>query len=158
VAGIDDLTESGFARCQVVARTLGIVHPDPGGLGPFCRLEVEDLAPERPGVYAWVVDRSVMYVGKAKVLRQITHGVRMQRAYNDYTYIPASKVQQVSNPRVRVNGLLNAALSESHEVSWWWRVSTDETTAFADEAGLIAAWSPPWNRARPTGPLMLPSP
>jgi hypothetical protein len=153
VADIDDLTESGFARCRVTARTLGIVHPDPGGLGPFCRLDVEDSAPEHPGVYAWVIDQTVMYVGKAKVLRQIIRGSRMQRAYNDYTYIPASKVQQVSNPRVRVNGLLNAALSEGHEVTWWWRVSIDETTAFAEEAGLIAAWSPPWNRARPIGPL-----
>lgn len=146
MANVRDLSEQGFTRCTVTARALGIVHPDPAELGPFCQLDVEDIAPERPGVYAWVLDQDVMYVGKAKVLRQIIRGARMQRAYNDYTYIPASKVQQVSSPRVRVNGLLNTALTEGHEVSWWWKAEDNETSA---EAHLIAAWSPPWNRARP---------
>lgn len=149
MANVRDLAEHGFARCQVTPRTLGIAHPDPAGLGPFCRLDVEDAAPETSGVYAWAIDDEVMYVGKAKVLRQIIRGARMQRAYNDYTYIPASKVRQVSSPRVRVNGLLNAALTSGHEVSWWWKSADNET---AVEAQLIASWSPPWNRARPVAP------
>jgi hypothetical protein len=105
-----DLLEHEFRMCAVTAKTLNINHPDPMGLGPFCRLVVDDTAPERPGVYAWASDLQVMYVGMAAQLRQIVHGTRMARAYNDYTYVPASKVAQISSPRVRVNGLLNRTI------------------------------------------------
>lgn len=129
---------------------LGIEHPDPMGLGPFCRLDAQDNSPELPGVYAWTVDDRVMYVGKAKVLRQVVRGSRMQRAYNDYTYIPPSKVLQGSSPRVRVNGLLNAALAKGGSVEWWWRDLGSEVDAFRLEAELIESWNPPWNLARPS--------
>lgn len=145
-----DLQLRGFHQCVVTARTLNIDHPGPVGLGPFCRLKVEDLAPARPGVYAWTKDRAVMYVGRANQLRQVVHGVRMQRGYNDYTYIPASNVGQSSSPRVRVNGLLNRALCEGAEVRWWWTETFSEGGAIQLEGQLIHEWSPPWNRARPT--------
>lgn len=95
-----ELQERGFRECWVKAKRLNIDLLDPLGRGPFCRLVVEDTAPLRPGVYAWVRDDKVMYVGSAGVLRQIVHGARMGRAYNDYTYIPPSKVNQASSPRV----------------------------------------------------------
>lgn len=114
-----DLETLGFQSCSVTAKTLNIDHGD-NVLGPFCRLTVEDSAPLAPGVYAWTKDGDVMYVGKADVLRQIVHGARMQRAYNDYTYVPASKVRQTSSPRVRVNGLLNRALCDGARIGWWW--------------------------------------
>ena len=44
----------------------------------------------------------------------------INRAYNDYTYIPPSKIGQTSSPRVRVNGLLNRALVGGANVEWWW--------------------------------------
>lgn len=143
------LVEHGFTPCAVTARALDVVHPDPAGLGPFCRLDVEDLAPAEAGVYAWVVEDSVMYVGRAAVLRQIVHGRRMNRAYNDYTYVPASKAAQASSPRVRVNALVNAALRAGSTVTWWWRVSEN---APGLEAGLIRRWGPPWNRAGRVSP------
>lgn len=87
-----DLESLGFRACDVAARTLNIEHPGTT-LGPFCRLAVEGTAPLSPGVYAWAKNGDVMYVGKADVLRQIVYGARMQRAYNDYTYMPASKVK-----------------------------------------------------------------
>jgi hypothetical protein len=102
----------------VTTRTLNIDHPDPVGRGPFCWLLVDDTAPTRPGVYAWVRDQEVMYVGKAGQLRQIVHGTRIGRAYNDYTYVPASNVAQISSPRVRVNGLLNRSLVAGATVTW----------------------------------------
>jgi hypothetical protein len=145
-----DLEVRGFRSCRVTARTLNIQYPDPANLGPFCRLVVEDSAPLRPGVYVWAKDGDVMYVGNADQLRQIVHGARMQRAYNDYTYIPASKVQQASSPRVRVNGLLNRALCEGSEVTWWWIETPSAGAAVLLEGQLIAEWDPPWNRARPT--------
>ena len=90
-----------------------------------------------------------MYVGKADVLRQIVHGARMQRAYNDYTYVPASKVRQASSPRVRVNGLLNRAVCDGAVVRWWWTESPSPDEATRLEARLIRAWRPLWNRAQP---------
>lgn len=128
---------------------LNIEHPDPEGRGPFCRLIVEDTAPERPGVYAWTLNGTVMYVGKARQLRQVVHGARMQRAYNDYTYVPASKVGQLSNPRVRINGLLNRALGDGSTVAWWWMETHSDAQAIELEATLISQWDPAWNRARP---------
>lgn len=110
---------------------------------------MEDAAPTRPGVYAWERDGEVMYVGKAGQLRQIVHGTRMGRAYNDYAYVPASKVAQISSPRVRVNGLLNQSLVEGATVTWWWLQTGTEPEARHLEAMLIAEWGPPWNRARP---------
>ena len=71
---------------------------------------MDDTAPTRPGVYAWAADGNVIYVGMASQLRQVVHGTRMDRAYDAYTYLPASKVVQINSPRVRVNGLLNRSI------------------------------------------------
>jgi excinuclease UvrABC nuclease subunit len=128
---------------------LDIVYEQSPGEGPFCRLIVEDTAPEQPGVYGWVQDDAVMYVGRANQLRQVVHGTRMGRAYNDYTYIPASKVAQTSSPRVRVNALLNRALRSGSVVAWWWHVCESPEVAVSMEARLINEWKPPWNRAIP---------
>ena len=73
----------------------------------------------------------------------------MGRPYNDYTYMPASEASQLSNPRVRVNGLLNRVLSEGSVVSWWWTETGSTTEAIRMEATLIDRWNPPWNRAHP---------
>lgn len=145
----DDLRKRGFHAADVTAKKLGIEHPDPMGRGPFCRLIVEDDAPDRAGVYAWVVDDGVQYVGMSKMLPQVVHGQRLGRANNDYTYIPLSKIEQLSSPRVRVNGLLNRALVAGHTATWWWLDVDSEHDARILESRLIAAWTPPWNRARP---------
>ena len=145
-----DLEALGFEASTVVALRLNIEHRDPLGLGPFCRLKVTTTAPMSPGVYAWVVGDEVRYVGLASFLIHVVNGARMQRAYNDYTYVPASKVAQTSSPRVRVNGLLNRALSEGHAIAWWWLAIDSLKNARAEEARLIDRWLPLWNRARPT--------
>jgi hypothetical protein len=102
MAAIPDLIAEGFYPSTVAARCLDIEHPDPLGLGPFCRLTVTTTAPLLPGVYGWVIDGKVQYVGMASYLVHMVHGARMDRAYNDYTYVPASQVAQPSNPRVRI--------------------------------------------------------
>ena len=149
MASVPELTAEGFHPSEVVATRLNIEHPDPTGLGPFCRLTVTTDAPLLPGVYAWVVDGEVKYIGMASYLLHVVKGARLQRAYNDYTYVPASKVSQTSSPRVRVNGLLNGLLNEGAETSWWWRTTPTLDEAKRAEAALIARWEPPWNRARP---------
>lgn len=147
-----DLLTLGFERCEVAATRLGIVHPDPTGLGPFCRLDVTTAAPASAGVYAWVVGDEVRYVGKASFLLHIVKGQRHQRAYNDYTYVPASKVaSQPNSPRVRVNGLLNRALTDGETVTWWWLSAPTPDEADLLERRLINQWGKPaWNKAVPT--------
>jgi hypothetical protein len=61
----------------------------------------------------------------------------MDRAYNDYTYVPPSKLQQTSSPRVYVNGLLNAALVRGGRVTWWLRAEPTVSNAKRLEARLI---------------------
>jgi hypothetical protein len=146
VATTEDLKARGFTSCRVTAITLNIEHPDPGQLGPFCRLAVEDGGPNLPGVYAWAVDGDVMYVGKANNLRAIVHGSRIGRPYNDYTYVPASKAQQVYSPRVRINGLLNEALCNGSQATWWWLETSSVDAADDLERHLRAEWRPRWNR------------
>jgi hypothetical protein len=148
MAGDAELEAAGFQRHQADARRLNIVHPqDSRQLGPFCRLDV--ATPLESGVYAWVTDEQVRYVGHASVLRQIVNGTRMGRAYNDYTYVPPSNLQQTSSPRVYVNGLLNAVFLDGARVTWWWRAHPTVYDAKRLEARLIDTWNPPWNRARP---------
>lgn len=147
MATTDDLRGLGFTPSTVTATELNIDHPSPSGWGPFCRLRVETAAPEEFGVYVWVVDREVRYVGKATKgfgLVQKVRGARMGRAYDDYTYVPPSKAAQVAQTRARINGLLNRAITEGHEVEWWWIVPA----APADlERLLIEKWDPAWNIA-----------
>ena len=95
-------------------------------MGPFCRLRVQTTAPQEPGVYAWVADGQVCYVGKAVEgfgLLQKVKGQSLGSAYDDYTYCPPSKALKQSQTRARVNGLLNASLAAGHVVEWWWLVA-----------------------------------
>ena len=65
LATTDDLVALGFTSSSVAAVALDLPHPDPFGMGPFCRLRVTTAAPRDPGLYAWVADGHVRYVGKA---------------------------------------------------------------------------------------------
>jgi len=136
-----------FVRTEVEVRTANIDHEDALGRGPFCRLLVSAVVPATPGVYAWCVDDEVMYVGKARQLRQVIQGVQMARAYNDYTYVPESKLGQTSSPRVRINGLRNRAVCNGSTISWWWTATGSERAALHLEARLIREWGPVWNKA-----------
>lgn len=138
-----------FHRSEVTVVKSNIIHPDSFGNGPFCRLKVSTSAPAAPGVYAWVVDSGIHYVGKANYLIDVVAGAKRGRPYNDYTYIPPSKVQQNSSPRVRINGLLNKAFNNQLSVSWWWLATDTSEKALKIEAELINKFSPRWNRAKP---------
>ena len=144
MATTEDLLALGFTSSSVAAVTLDLPHPDPFGMGPFCRLRVQTTAPQE---HAWVADGKVCYVGKAVEgfgLIQKVKGHRLGRAYDDYTYCPPSKELKQSQTRARVNGLLNASLVAGHVVEWWWLVAArpDEV-----EELLIQRWNPPWNIA-----------
>lgn len=146
VVAIAELIEMDFTRCEVEVKRLAIAHPDPHGTGPWCRLLVSAEVPARSGVYAWVVGEAVQYVGLSKNLTQIVQGQKMGRPYNDYTYVPASQVLNASDPRARVNGLLNAELTAGQQVSWWYLVREPDEAAAELESRLRVDWAPSWNR------------
>lgn len=152
MAGLNDLQQAGFQAAAIAVKRLDIVHPlDRGNHGPFCQIRVNDHAPHCPGVYAWVVDGTVTYIGMSSELPQVVHGQQLGRAFNDYTYVPASKAAtQAFSPRVRVNGKLNRALTGGQAVTWWWLATPSLADARQLEAELIARWAPGWNRARPS--------
>ena len=142
-----DLVALGFTPSRAVAVTLNLSHPDPFGMGPFCRLQVETSAPQEPGVYAWAANEQVCYVGKAVGgygLIQKVKGQSLGRAYDDYTYCPPSKALKRSQTRARVNGLINASLVAGQVVEWWWLVAARPAEV---EELLIQRWHPPWNIA-----------
>ena len=142
-----DLVALGFTRSSVSAVTLNLQHPDPFGMGPFCRVRVDTDAPQSAGVYAWVADDEVCYVGKAVGgfgLIQKVRGQSLGRAYDDYTYCPPSKALKKSQTRARVNGLLNASLVAGQVVEWWWLVAARPGEV---EGLLIQGWNPRWNIA-----------
>jgi hypothetical protein len=122
---------------------IDISLPDPYDRGPFCRLRFTDSAPLEEGLYCWSVDQEVMHVGRSECLRQVVRGATMNRAYNDYTYIPPSQVKRPHDPRVRINGLLNQAITDGGQVGWWW-LRTDGSEGL--EQRLIRKGGPPWNR------------
>jgi hypothetical protein len=142
----EDLLVRGFGPCNVAVQKLNIPHHDLFERGPFCRLVVTATVPDNPGLYAWVVDTNVMYVGESGWLREIVQGQQFSRAYNSYTYIPPSQVKRPHDPRVRVNGLLNKALDDGAVATWWWLETETKAAAEVLEKHLRDLWKPPWNR------------
>ena len=63
----------------------------------------------------------------------------MQRAYNDDTDIPASQAFQAYSPRVRVNALLNTAVTTGETVTWRGKRADAESAVLQLEAELIVS-------------------
>ena len=142
-----DLVALGFASSSVTAVTLNLPHPDPFGMGPFCRLRVQTSAPQEPGVYAWVADHQVCYVGKAdRGLRTDPEGpwsesgTGVRRLHLLPTFQGA---QEVADPRSR-QWPPQCALVAGQVVEWWWLVAARPAEV---EGLLIQRWDPPWNIA-----------
>jgi len=143
-AGEEELRVEGFRiGPAVVVKTLNIDFQDPRG--PFCRLLVTGPVPESPGVYSWCRNGRAMYVGMSGKLWQIVQGYGNSRANNDYTYVARSQLRDLASPRVRVNGLMNRAICEGAEMTWWWLSLASVEQAKQFEARLIYEWNPPWN-------------
>lgn len=107
---------------------MDLAHPDPFGMGPFCRLRVSTTAPQSAGVYAWV-----LRVSRWDARTMTTRTAPIEGAEG----IPDACSSQWTR-------LLNAALLSGSSVEWWWIVAAQPDQL---EAMLIEMWDPPWNIA-----------
>lgn len=104
--------------------------------------------PNAPGVYLWVVNGTVAYVGRTRMplrTRLGSQGYATISTYNTFAREPGKR-NGGQQTNCRVNALANAALSAGSTVEIWYR----ETTA-DEAAGVEAAWMgqfglPVWNR------------
>jgi len=129
---IDTLIAGGFHRlCMWKAVDGGIA--------------LEIPAPKRPGVYAFVVDGVVQYIG-------VTNGTFHQRMYQ---YKRGGAGQKTN---ARINPMIAAELAAGRPVEIYFATPDATTwnglpinTAAGLEEGLIARYSPPWNVRGATG-------
>lgn len=98
---------------------------------PFCRIEISETLTDEPGVYIVRVAGDVVYVGKAKNLRQRWNGYR--------SISPASCRRNGQATNCRINHRILVAHQEGQEVDLWFR--RDVTL----EDRMIDALRPPWN-------------
>lgn len=98
---------------------------------PFCRIALSEVLTDDPGVYIIRVAEQVVYVGKAKNLRQRWGGYRSISAAN------CRRNGQATN--CRINSRVLQAWREHRTVDLWFR--RDVTL----EDRMIAALKPPWN-------------
>lgn len=99
----------------------------------FCRFRVQ--APKVSGVYAWFVDDQLVYVGRAKNLRD-----RLSEQYGRVS--PRHPYRGGQIQKCRLNARINAALAGAHRVDVRWISTADYITV---ERLLLARHRPSWN-------------
>lgn len=117
------------------------------GSGPFAKLVMPPL-PELPGVYLWVINDVVMYVGQTVGTLRNRLGPRGYATISGYNTLAREpgRVNGGQQTNCRINALANAVLTARREIVLWYRV-TDATEAKALEAQWMGRFGmPPWNR------------
>ncbi len=99
----------------------------------FCTFKVP--APQASGVYGWFVDGELVYVGRAKDLRN-----RLSAQYGRVS--PRHPYRGGQIQKCRLNSRINNALAAGQRVEVKWLPTTDY---FAMEQLLLATHRPPWN-------------
>lgn len=117
------------------------------GYGPFARLVMPPL-PDGPGLYLWVLDHQVVYVGQTRTpLRQRLgpNGYSTISGYN--TLAPETgKRNGGQQTNCRINSLANAALLAGGSLAIWYRITPAIEAAEAERLWMRRFGIPPWNR------------
>jgi hypothetical protein len=145
----------GFKYAGLIrAAELNLIPADPPegrfrhkyGSGPFAKLEIPPL-PDLPGVYLWVVDNTVVYVGKTDTSLRTRLGSR--------GYATISKANTLARQaghhggqqtNCRINTLANTALNAGQEIALWYRVTPAKAAAQAESVWMRDFGCPSWNR------------
>ncbi len=99
----------------------------------FCSFKVP--APQSSGVYGWYVDGELVYVGRAKDLRN-----RLSAQYGRVS--PRHPYRGGQIQKCRLNSRINGALAAGQRVEVKWLSTTDY---IATEQLLLASHRPTWN-------------
>jgi hypothetical protein len=106
------------------------------GAGPFCRFSIPKLWRGRAGVYAFLIEGTVAYVGECEDLER-----RMNQGYGNISPRNCFVGGQPTN--CRVNLLILNAVKERQTVDLGFHETKDRLRI---ERVVLAELSPPWNR------------
>jgi hypothetical protein len=103
--------------------------------------------PDEPGVYLWVQDATVVYVGSTQ------GSLRKRLGPNGYATISAYNTLARETGRTnggqqtncRVNALANAALSTSRALAIWYRVTSAVDARGQERRWMAEYGKPEWN-------------
>ncbi|MGO8864466.1 MAG: hypothetical protein ACLQRH_27370 [Acidimicrobiales bacterium] len=148
------LTADGFTYADVIGNRGLNLAPDPlptgrerhkYGDGPFARLTMPAL-PRQPGLYLWDLGGTIMYVGKTRTSLSGRLGSRGYATISNYnTFAPQRGRKRGQQTNCMVHALANAALTDGHGLSIWFRV-TEAAEAGAGEARWMRmSGKPDWN-------------
>jgi hypothetical protein len=117
------------------------------GNGPFAKLKMPPL-PDAPGLYLWVQDDQVVYVGQTRMplkIRLGSQGYATISNYNTFARQPG-RTNGGQQTNCRINALANQSLFEGHILTIWYR-TTDALNAAVEESKWMRTFGlPPWNR------------
>jgi hypothetical protein len=122
-------------------------HRNSYGDGPFARLVMPRL-PAEPGVYIWLVNGNIAYVGQTRTTltkRLGPVGYSTVSNYNTYAR-ELGKRNGGQETNCRINALANVALAEGGEIEIWYRVTNLDESARAESEWMDLHGVPPWNR------------
>jgi hypothetical protein len=104
------------------------------GNGPFCKFRVPRL-PSASGVYAYVVDGEVKYIGETQFAPQTLY------AYSNIA--PRMCFRGGQERSCRINNLIYEAAASGSEIELWFSPQADHKSV---ELDLRNELRPPWNR------------
>lgn len=146
----------GFACAGAVRhRGLNLVPADPPngrlrhafGDGPFARLVMPPL-PKEPGLYAWVLDDVVVYLGQTRTPLANRLGPRGYSTISNYNTFAKQSGQRNGGQQTncRINALANGALAAGSKLVIWCRVTSPDQAPIEEATWMTRHGQPPWNR------------
>lgn len=92
--------------------------------------------PELPGLYLWVIDDTVMYIGQTVGSLRDRLGPRGYATIVAYNTLArqAGRTNGGQQPNCRANALANVALAAGDEITLWYRVTAADDAKAAEAA------------------------
>lgn len=147
---------AGFTCAGPVAhRGLNVVPGDPPsgrtrhafGGGPFAKLVMPRL-PARPGLYAWVLDAVVVYLGQTRTPLSMRLGPNGYATISTYNTLARERGRTNGGQQTncRINALANSVLLAESELAIWYRLTPAEAARAEEAAWMARHGKPDWNR------------
>jgi hypothetical protein len=117
------------------------------GTGPFAKLIMPAL-PDLPGLYLWVVDNEVMYIGQTRTPLRNRLGATGYSSISNYNTFARQPDRRNGGQQTncRINAIANAVIVDRRSITIWYRVTPSESTQFEESNWMRNFGIPPWNR------------